>query len=342
MSQIKAQYLPIKVTCYVIILVILNCLIIASPNLMSAQITSLDAHGDILYTGLENGLILCLKCGPDMHVSIQFGAYNRAVSSLMVLKPPQQSHGLQQPEAPLRTEKKNPYYTERQKKRKDSPHSPMSSRTRSLRIPQRNKRQQSLDITPGSFRVTSSYQTAENLLLMSLGKAFTGITGPHENHPKEFILPRVSLQSNRKPAKAEASSSHLLIWSTEICDLVEGEESEDMMEEEDEQEGGIPEEISSDSFNPSTIPSIVTELATSPHIPQPTEPLPPPRRRFSLNLQAKVPEKPLEEGTVQESETGVEYQNEGLGRSEEEEEESEQIAKYWENKKPSEYETVIL
>ena len=87
-----------------------------------------------------------------------------------------------------------------------------------------------MDIVPGSFQVNSIYQTAENLLLISLGKAYTGIVGCNENHPKEFILPSVGTQSNRKPAKAEETCSHLLIWSTEICDQVEVEES-DMSED---------------------------------------------------------------------------------------------------------------
>lgn len=204
---------------------------------MNTQITSLDAHGDILYTGLENGLILCLKCVPDISVSMQFSAYNRAVSSLMVMKPPDHN-----PLQPVPTSRTN-HYTEKQREprsAKDSPHSPTSKTLQAL-VPRRNKRQVSLDITPGSFKVTSSYQTAQNVLLMSLGKAHTGITGSHENHPEEFILPSVGLQTNKKPAKAKESSSHLLIWSTEICDLAEGE----MMEDDFEAQGRrISEEVS--------------------------------------------------------------------------------------------------
>lgn len=220
----------------------------ASFNPSISRITSLTARGEILYTGLENGVILCINCSDMMTVSLHFSAYDRAVSSLLVVKPPGKSFKLSGKSFKLSGKHssssssaasvcKTTYHTERQRKAPPMSlplNSPTSSRRRkTMQAVHKSQNNCSLDISPASFAVNSVYKTTDNILLLSIGRGYRGIVGQYENHPKDFILPSTTpLQSVTRPAKPEVSSSHLLVWSTELC----GEEEEDGEEEDEEEE----------------------------------------------------------------------------------------------------------
>lgn len=168
----------------------------------------------MLYTGLDNGVILCVHCN-DMSVSLLLKAYDRAVYSLMIMKPPKQTSKQEN------TKKKIVYHTQKQTRTPPPKQLPLKSlsptnRRKEFQSFRKKPRHYSLELSPLALAVNSVHKTSENLLLLSIGTGYKGIVGPHANHPKHFILPSIAaLQSDSTPAKPEASSSHLLVWSTE-------------------------------------------------------------------------------------------------------------------------------
>ncbi len=202
---------------------------------MNARIASLEAKENIIYAGLENGVILCIKC-EDMCVSHTFSAYGKTVSSLMMLRPPNQDSDEPPENEHAGAQIRSTYHLAGQRKAppKKLPlkparkHSPITARRKFL-IHSNSLNKQSFDLSPVSFKVSSSYKTAEDLLLISIGRGYRGIVGSCTNHPKEFILPSSTaneLQSDNQTAKPNPEDSYLLIWSTEKCEGEEGKERE--------------------------------------------------------------------------------------------------------------------
>lgn len=197
---------------------------------MNARIASLEAKENVIYAGLENGIILCIQC-TEMCVTHTFGAYNKTVRSLIMLRPPNQS-------SKKPTEHHHPQHNSKQARtyhlvnqRKPPPNKlklyNVSPQNRRKLVHSNSLYKQSFDLSPISFKVNSSYKTTENLLLISIGRGYEGIVGSHTNHPQEFILPSATvseLQSKTQTAKPDPDNSYLLIWSTEKCG---GEEEED-------------------------------------------------------------------------------------------------------------------
>lgn len=127
----------------------------AFPNL---RITSLAARGDILYTGMENGAILCIKCAPVMCISLIFNAYNRSVCSLMVMKPPK--HATKHAVESTTSQKQPHHHTARQRKapsvlKLHLATSPSERRKRLQSEAGGVSYRQSLDLSPSSFSVHS-------------------------------------------------------------------------------------------------------------------------------------------------------------------------------------------
>ena len=194
--------------------------IIAPSGSINVCIASLEAKEGVLYAGLENGTILCIHC-TEMEVTLTFGAYSKSIRSLMILSPPPINSipKVTKPQTAQQT------YATYNLRRKPPPQrlplqniSPKSRRKRFLHSCSVNT--QSFDLSPMSFKVNSSYRTAEDLLLVSIGQGYKGIVGSNTNHPKDFILPSAmvtELQSGTQPAKSDPNSSCLLIWSTEKC-----------------------------------------------------------------------------------------------------------------------------
>ena len=150
-----------------------------------SRVTALTACNDFLYAGLENGVILHINCS-DGSVSSFLSAYDRAVFSLSILNPPKQK--VKQLSAP------------KHRRSYENVELPISR----IRRPQLRK------------GYSIKHSTTGNQLLLSVGSGFHGIVGSHENHPENFILPAsTSAMQNTKPAKPNASSSYLLVWSTE-------------------------------------------------------------------------------------------------------------------------------
>ncbi len=197
-----------------------------------ARITSLAAEGDILYTGLENGLILCIHC-TDMSISLLFSAYDRAVHSLMIMQPMKITS---------KTSPRKEKISRSQATRKGRPLN-LPMKNVSLSNPRNNLlsnvpfARDSLMLSPMSLSVNSGYKTAENVLLLSIGTGYRGIVGSHHNHPGDFILPSATpLQSNSKPAIPEASRNHLLVWSTENCEETGERGEQEMCNSENEED----------------------------------------------------------------------------------------------------------
>lgn len=183
------------------------------------ELTSLTAKGHMLYTGLENGLILCIHC-TDMCVSQLFSTYDRAVYSLMIMKPPKEALGHKA--SPLVGKQKHFYHSDRPQRTpppKRLPLKNLSPASRRRNFTCRSKpNNYSLELSPLSQAVNPGKETPEDMLLISIGTGYKGVMGSHDNYPKDFVLPSIAdLQRNTGPAKAEASSGHLLVWSTEKC-----------------------------------------------------------------------------------------------------------------------------
>ena len=179
----------------------------------------------MFYAGLDSGFILCIH-SKDMSATLVLKAYDRAVYSLLVMKPPKQTSNQ------ATTKMKTVYHTQRQMRTppKQLPLKKLSpnSRRKDFHSVRKKPRHYSIELSPLALAVNSVHKTPENLLLISIGTGYKGVVGPHANHPKHFILPSVStLQCNFWPAKPEVSSSHLLVWSTEKC----GEEDDGGKEE---------------------------------------------------------------------------------------------------------------
>ena len=210
---------------------------------MNARIAALEAKENVIYAGLESGIILCIQC-TEMCVTHTFGAYNKTVRSLMMLRPPTQSS-----KKPV--ERHHPQHNSKQARtyhlanqRKPPPdklqlyNGSSPKNRRKLLIHSNSLIKQSFDLSPISCQVSSSYKTSENLLLISIGRGYEGIVGSHTNHPQEFILPSATVteqQSNTQTAKPNPDDSYLLIWSTEKC----GEEGEDAEMEQENFEDSI-------------------------------------------------------------------------------------------------------
>lgn len=192
----------------------------------SARITSLTSKGDMLYAGLDCGVILCVYCR-DMSVTLLLKAYDRAVYSLMVMKPPKLTSNR------VNNKIKTVYHTQKQMRTPPPKELPLkklspNSRRKEFQSVRKKPRHYSIELSPLALAVNSVHKTSENLLLLSIGTGYKGIVGSHANHPKHFILPSVAaLQSNSCPVKPEVSNSHLLVWSTEKC----GEEDDGGKEE---------------------------------------------------------------------------------------------------------------
>jgi hypothetical protein len=173
-------------------------------------------------------------------VSLVLNAYNRAVYSLMIMKPPKHVS------RPNKTKMKTVYHTQRQMRvpplnlpLKQTPLklnqlSP-NSRRKAFQSVRKKANTYSTELSPLALALNSVHKNSDNLLLLTIATGYSGVVGPYTNHPNHFILPSVTtLQSNSRPAKPEPSSSHLLVWSTEKCGAEDDGGGEDLYEPSEE------------------------------------------------------------------------------------------------------------
>ena len=80
---------------------------------------------------------------------------------------------------------------------------------------------------------SSVNESSERAVLISLGLAYTGVTGQADNHHSVFMLPSEGAKNNTKLVKIPQQYGQLLLWSAETnSNKLTNQESEDCVDEE--------------------------------------------------------------------------------------------------------------